>query len=175
MTDSQSQPILWSAILGLAAIVGSYGLACVFPFAAMAALGAVTLDARRGALFVGAVWLANQIVGFTLMSYPHDAQAYVWGAAILASALLAFAAARAVAGPSRHLVAWRTLGALAAAIAAYQAAMFVWAVVLDGLASSTPAIVAAVAAQDILWFAGLMAARMLLERTVLRRALPATS
>ena len=44
MTMTERPTLLWSAILGLTAIVGSYGFACVFPFAAIAALAAVTLD-----------------------------------------------------------------------------------------------------------------------------------
>lgn len=166
MTMSERPALLWSAILGLTAIIGSYGFACVFPFAAMATLAAVTLDTRRAALLVGVVWLANQIVGFTLMNYPHDAQAYVWGGAILVSALAALAAARAVAVPA--LLSLRSIGALAVAIIAYQALMFIAAVALDGLESSTPTIVAQVALSDVAWFTGLAALRLLITRTAPR-------
>jgi hypothetical protein len=175
MTNARSTApgLLWATVLGGTAIVGSYGLACVFPFAAIAALAAVTLDARRAALLVGAVWAANQIVGFTLMSYPHDAQAYAWGAIILFGALSALGAARLVVGRNVHLLSMRTLGGLAAAIVAYQAVMFVGAFMLDGFESSTPAIVAQIALNDSAWFAGLAAVRLLLTRTVPKIFAPA--
>lgn len=168
MTITNRSALIWSAVLGLTAIVGSYGLACVFPFAAMAALAALTLDTRRAVMLVGATWLANQVVGFTLMSYPHDTQAYVWGAAILISALAALGAARAVAGRAAQLTSWRTAAALAASIAAYQLLMFGWAVAFDGLESSTPVIVAQVALNDAIWFAALVAIRLVLTRAAPR-------
>jgi hypothetical protein len=40
--------MIWTAILGIAAIFGSYFFACVFPFAAVATIAALTLDVRRG-------------------------------------------------------------------------------------------------------------------------------
>ena len=65
----------WPATLAGATILGSLALACVFPFAAIAALAALTLDRRSGIALVGAVWAANQAVGFLLMNFPWDAQA----------------------------------------------------------------------------------------------------
>lgn len=47
--------LVWATLLGAKTIVGSYGFACVFPFAAIAALAAATLDLRRAAMLVGAV------------------------------------------------------------------------------------------------------------------------
>ena len=173
MTMTERPTLLWSAILGLTAIVGSYGFACVFPFAAMAALAAVTLDTKRAAMLVAAVWAANQVVGFTLMNYPLDAQAFAWGVFILVAAMAALGAAVAV-GP-RELLSVRTLGALAAAIAAYQAVMFVGAYALDGFESSTATIVAQVALNDCIWFAGLAAVRLVLTRTAPRLFAPATA
>lgn len=152
---SNNRELTWTATLAAVTVVGSYGLACIFPFAALAAIAALTLDWRKGATLMTGVWLANQIVGFTMLSYPHNGQALVWGAAIYASALAAFVVAKFEAGRAPVLLSWRTPGALVAAIAGYQALMFVWAVLLDGLASSTAAIVAQVALNDTLWFAGL--------------------
>jgi hypothetical protein len=175
MPDQRTPALLWSAILGLTAILGSYGFACVFPFAAIAALAAVTLPLRRAVILVIAVWAANQIVGFTLMRYPHDAQAYVWGAFILAAAMAALGAATLALKGNSQLVSLRTLAGLAASIAAYQTVMFVGAIVLDGFESSTPAIVAQVALNDCLWFAGLVAMRLLLTRSAPRLFAPATA
>jgi hypothetical protein len=162
MPMTMKREMIWSTILGLVAVLGSYGFACVFPFAAVAALAAVTLDPRRGAAVVGATFLANQIVGFTLLSFPHDAQAYAWGGFIAAGAFAAFGAAILV-QRAATFVSLRTVASLAAAIAAYQAAMFIGAVALDGFASSTPEIVITVALNDLRWFAGLGATYLLLS------------
>jgi hypothetical protein len=176
MTNAQSTApgLVWASVLGLTAIVGSYGFACVFPFAAIAALAAVTLPFPRAAMLVGAVWAANQIVGFALMNYPHDAQAYAWGGIILGGALGALGAARLAVGRSRQLLSVRAVMGLAAAIVAYQAVMFMGAVALDGFESSTPVIVAQVALNDCAWFAGLAAIRLLLTRTAPKFFAPAT-
>ena len=60
----------WPATLAGATVLGSLALACIFPFAAIAALAALTLDRRAGIALVGAVWAANQAVGFLLMNFP---------------------------------------------------------------------------------------------------------
>jgi len=161
---TMNRETIWITIFGLVAVLGSFALACVFPFAAVAALAAVTLGARRGTLLVGATFAANQIVGFTLMGYPLDAQAFAWSGFIGAGAFAAFAAARLVRGDA--LVSPRTLGSLVAAIMGYQAVMFVGAIVLDGFASSTPAIVAQIALNDLVWFAGLGALHLVLSLTI---------
>lgn len=159
---TMNRETIWTTILGLVAVLGSFALACVFPFAAIAALAAVTLDARRGALLVGATFIANQAVGFTLMNYPLDGQAFAWSAFIGLGAIAAFAGARLVRGGA--LISARTIGSLAAAIISYQMVMFVGATVLDGFASSTPAIVAQIASNDVIWFAGLAALSLIVTR-----------
>jgi len=151
---TMNRETIWTTILGLVAVLGSFALACVFPFAAVAAIAAVTLDTRRGALLVAGTFLVNQIVGFTLLSFPHETQAYVWSGFIAAAAFLPFLAARFVQG-SAPLVSARSVASLAAAIVACQAAMFVGAMVMDAFASSTIEIVIAGVRNDIQWFAGL--------------------
>lgn len=168
MTGPASPSILWAATLGLTAVVGSFGLACVFPFAALAALAAVTLPTRHAAVLIGATWLVNQLVGFTLLAYPHDAQAVVWGAIIGAAAFAGLGAAKVAFGRESKMVSWRTVAALAASVIAYQAVMFIGAFAMDGFESSTPAIVADVARNDILWFVGLAALRLALGTTLPR-------
>lgn len=161
MTTHQGtwQSLAWSAVLGLVTVFGSYGLACVFPFAAVAALAAATMPLRRAALLMAAVVAVNQLIGFTLMNYPHEWGTYAWGGVIAIGAFAGLAGAKAVQGVA-PLVSLRTIGGLAAAIAAYQAVMFVGAWALDGFASSTPEIVASIVRNDVLWFAGLAALRI---------------
>ena len=162
MTGPATTTLMWFAILGLTAALGSYGLACVFPFAALAALAAITLPTRQAAVLMGAVWGVNQIVGFTILSFPQDAQAYTWGVIIAAAAFVALGAAKIVFGRETKLVSLRSGAALAASIVAYQFVMFVGAYALDGFESSTPEIVATVARNDVFWFVGLGALRIAL-------------
>jgi hypothetical protein len=168
VTGPASTTLLWSAVLGLTAAVGSYGLACVFPFAALAALAAVTLPTRQAAGLLGAMWLVNQVIGFTLLSYPHDGQAVAWGAIIGVAAFAGLAAAKMTYGAENKLISVRTVGALAASITAYQAIMFVGAYLMNGFESSTAAIVADVARNDVMWFAGLAALRLALGASLPR-------
>jgi hypothetical protein len=162
MTGPANTTLLWSTVLGLTAALGSYGLACVFPFAALAALAAVTMPTRQAALLLGAMWLVNQIIGFTLLSYPHDGQAVAWGAIIGVAAFAGLGAAKLVFGSETRLMSLRSVAALAASILAYQVIMFVGAYAMNGFESSTPAIVADVVRNDVLWFAGLGALRLAL-------------
>jgi hypothetical protein len=166
MSDAMTKPaattLLWSTLLGITAILGSYGLACVFPFAALAALAVITLPTRQAVVLLGAVWAANQIVGFTLLSYPHDGQALAWGVIIGVAAYAALAAAKVAFGAETRLVSVWSVAALAASIIAYQFVMFFGAYAMDGFESSTPEIVATVAGNDALWFAGLGALRLML-------------
>ncbi len=159
---------LWAATLGLTAALGSYGLACVFPFAALAALAAVTLPTRHAAIMIGATWFVNQLVGFTLLAYPHDGQAAAWGAIIGIAAFAGLGAAKAAFGPEARLISLRSIMALAASIIAYQLVMFVGAFAMDGFESSTLAIVADVTRNDVLWFVGLAALRLALGTTLSR-------
>ncbi len=163
MTTAKSNTtLLWSAILGLTAALGSYGLACVFPFAALAALAAITLPTRQAVALMGAVWAVNQVIGFTLLPYPHDSQAVVWGVIIGTGAFAGLGAAKLALGTTSKLVSIRSVAALVASIVAYQVIMFFGAYALNGFESSTPEIVATVARNDVLWFAGLAAMRIAL-------------
>ncbi|MFM9977782.1 MAG: hypothetical protein ACKVOP_07025 [Sphingomonadaceae bacterium] len=163
-TNTGRAALLWSAILGLTALVGSYAFACVFPFAAIAAVAALTLSRREAVAVVAATFAANQIVGFAFLGYPHEATTYAWGGVILIGAGAALIAATVIARLRKLPSLLQRPAALLGAIVAYQIAMFAGAWALDGFASSTPTIVAQVALNDALWFAGLFAVRVLLGR-----------
>ncbi len=159
---SAAAPVLWSTVLGLVAVLGSYGLACIFPFAAIAAIAAMTMPSRQAVAVTGAVLAVNQIIGFMALGYPHDGQALAWGLVIGVAAFAALAAATRIYGHETRLMSLRSAAALAASILAYQAIMFLGAVALDGFESSTPDIVATVARHDVMWFAGLVVLRAVL-------------
>lgn len=108
--------LLWIGLLTVASVVLSGKFACATPFAALATLAALDSERRDGLLLVGGVWLANQIVGFVFLGYPHELQAYGWGLAIGVSAVAAFVCARWV------LQALAPMSALLAVAVAFVAA-----------------------------------------------------
>jgi hypothetical protein len=118
---------LWIAFIAGLTVIGSYGFACVAPLAAVAALAALTLRRTEGLLLVLIAWVANQVVGFTLLSYPHTADTYAWGAAIGVAAVLGYVAAVAVTPVVTSRLA-AALVAFAAAFAAYQLALYAFGV-----------------------------------------------
>jgi len=82
-------PYAWIAILVFASVALSLGLACAMPFAALAAVAALTLPRRDALLLVGLTWLANQAVGFAVLHYPWTADTLAWGFVLLVVSILA--------------------------------------------------------------------------------------
>jgi hypothetical protein len=148
----------WPASLAGATVLGSLALACIFPFAAIAALAALTMDRRSGFALVGAVWAANQAVGFLLMNFPWDAQAVGHGIAILAATLAGFSVARMVVGKVEGSVL-RSVAALASAFVVYEVLLRAYAQFGGGAENFSAEIVTGVAINDAMWFAGLIALR----------------
>lgn len=156
--------LLWTVALGTSAIFGSYFLACVFPFAAVATIAAITLDARRGIAVVAGTWLANQIVGFAFMHYPQTLDTAALGVSLGLGAVAAFAVARWLVAPAATPV--RTVAAFIGAFAAYQGVIYLGALGFGGTENFSPAIVGAVAQNDAIWFAGLLILHLVLARVV---------
>ena len=152
--------LIWPLLLSFGAFIGSWATACVFPFAGFAAVSALTTDLRRGLAAVIGVWLMNQAVGYSLLGYPTDANTIAWGFAIAAGAFAGFFAARAAARLPGAIVA-----APLAAFATYELVLFAVANAIGGLETFSSEIVLQIARNDLIWFAGLMAARFLLTRT----------
>lgn len=166
----------WPALPAVAAVGGSWALACVTPFAAFAAMLATT-ESRRTALGTMAlIWFANQAVGVVALGYPLDVHSIGWGVAIGVAALLATTAAFAVAqtGLQRWL---RLVLAFAAAFAVYEIALALVAAATGELAEFAPAIVARLVALDAAWLAALVVLREVLAlmgwRTLGSRRQPA--
>lgn len=84
---------VWAAFLVVASTAGSLFFACATPFAAIAAIAALTLPARLALVATMGVWLGNQAVGFLLLGYPFTASSLAWGPVLGGSAILAAAAA----------------------------------------------------------------------------------
>jgi len=114
---------IWIALIAGLAVFGSFAFACAAPFAAIAALAALTMRRAEGLALVVVAWLANQAVGFILLGYAHTADSYAWGAAIGIAAVLGYFAASVIAATTRSaLVA--SVTAFLSAFAAYQAALY---------------------------------------------------
>lgn len=92
-SSSAARRFAWIALVVSATIALSLGLTCAVPFAALAAVAALTLSQRDALLLVGLAWLANQAVGFGLLHYPWTADTLGWGLVLLAVSLLATLAA----------------------------------------------------------------------------------
>jgi hypothetical protein len=86
----------WIGLLGGASIGFSLVFACATPFVALVTLAALTMNRRDAFIVTGAVWLANQAVGYGILGYPRTFDSYVWGVAIGITVLLALVVARAI-------------------------------------------------------------------------------
>jgi len=162
---------IWPLSLGASTVVGSLLLACIFPFAAFAALAALTMTPRRGFLLVTAAWMVNQATGFFLMSFPWDAQAVGHGIAILAATLAATIVARLCVDNLRGAASLRAAAALTSAFIVHQILLRAYASVGGGAENFSADIITAVAVNDVMWFAGLMAMRAVIAHFAGERTL----
>jgi hypothetical protein len=149
---------LWLGLLVGASLVFSLGLACAVPFAAFAAAAALSLSRRDALILILMVWLANQLVGFTLLDYAWTASTFAWGAALAIVAIFATLGGQWMAG---RLVDARRAFTITAtfliAFAVYEAALFaVSATLLGGTEIYTAAIQGRIFAINAAAFFGLL-------------------
>ncbi len=166
-----SSPVqnIWAGVMATSSVLGSLALACIFPFAAFATLLAATLPFRKAILWIGAAWLANQLIGYLLLGYPQTANSFGHGLAIGATAMATLWVAKKVLDlrSDRSLV---TLGlAFGAAFVAFEALLLVAALFLGGVQNFVPSIVWMIAQNDILWFLGLGLLYIVLDGTLFER------
>jgi hypothetical protein len=155
--------LLWIGLLTAATLLMTGVFACAVPFAALAALAAFDTERRDGLLLIGAVWLANQVYGFTVLGYPHEAQAYYWGLTMGLGAVAAYYAARAVVAaiaPRGALLA--LVAALPVAFIAYEAVIYLGTLVLThGEGAFNTDVVAYVSLVEVVAFLALLIAHRL--------------
>jgi hypothetical protein len=149
---------LWLGLLVAASVVFSLGLACAVPLAAFAAAAALSLSRRDALRLILLVWLANQLVGFTVLHYPWTASTFTWGVVLGAVAILATLASQWIAG---RLVnargAFTVTTTFLIAFAVYEAALFaVSATLLGGTEIYTAAIQGRIFAINAAAFVGLL-------------------
>jgi hypothetical protein len=125
--------LLWLSLLVIASVAFSLGLACATPLAAFGAVAPLTLSRRDAVFLILSVWLANQLVGFTVLSYPWTANTFAWGAALGAVAILATLAGQWTAGRSADAArAISFTATFLTAFAVYEAALFAISIALLG-------------------------------------------
>src|SRR6266851_497837 len=150
---------VWLAMLVAASAAFSFVFACATPFAAFGAAAALTLSRRNAVRLTVAVWLANQVLGYTVLKYPWTANSFAWGAVLGAAAVLTTVAARGVArrlaGRSDGVLA---LATLLAAFTVYEGVLFAVAMAwLGGTESFTLPIVGRILSVNVVALIGLYA------------------
>ena len=152
-------PWRWAALLVATAAIASGVFACVTPFVAFSVIAALSFDLAGALLVTTGVWIANQAVGFLVLSYPWTGETLLWGLSIGGSSLLATVMAFQildVAGRLSKLLA--IAAALAVAYSVYEVGLYVTAVFLGGTEEFTAAVLGDVARINALWALGLGAA-----------------
>lgn len=153
--------LVWLAAFLGASLVFTLGLGCEVPLIAFAAICGLRQTRREALLFVAAVWLVDELVGFTAWHYPVTPAGLGWAAAVAVAIL---AATWATAGAARRTSGVVRLGtALISAFAVYEGVLWI-ASMAAGAATRqafTPAILGEVLAFNAATFAGLLAVRAL--------------
>ena len=140
MSVSENSPVktgLWLILLTAASVLTTFALACATPVAAFGALAALHMKRAEAIMLMSIVWLASQVVGFGYLHYPHTAGTIAWAGALLISALVTMEGA---AFATRHTAstssAVRAIGALAAAMVVFKAAIYLFGMEFGGNASA---------------------------------------
>ncbi|MEF3367128.1 hypothetical protein V3H18_11345 [Methylocystis sp. 9N] len=149
---------LWAITLIVASVLSSFALACAIPLAGFATVAALTSKRRAALLLTGAVWLANQSVGFLFQHYPTDASTLAWGAGLGVIALLSCETAGLLA---------RRFDGIAGGVASFLAAFVVYEGLILAATAATGPGVEHVTAPVVSWiffvnlcaFVGLMTAK----------------
>jgi hypothetical protein len=143
-------------MLVVVSAVGSWEFACITPFVAFAVAAGYALSAQGAVLTVGAIWLANQAVGFAVLGYPWTVDTILWGFAIGVAALLAGVLACTTLRSGLRSNATAIGVAFVLALGAYEGGLFLVTFALCGQDAFTPAIVGHVALLNLGWTVGLV-------------------
>ena len=163
--QTQSNPLaaeshrpLWIALLVAASVAFTLGFACATPFAAFAAIAALTMSRRDALLLVCLVWFANQAVGFGVLHYPLTLDCFAWGIDLGIIAVLATLSAEQITEQFSHLRHLASTMAFLAAFAAYEGLLFLTSIIVQsGVEDYTVAMVARIFAINTVAFIGLLA------------------
>jgi hypothetical protein len=165
---------VWGSLLVGTTVVLTGRYACAVPFAALAALAALTSDRKSGLTLIGTIWLANQAVGFAFLNYPVEFQCIAWGFMLGISAMLSLFAARFAIAVLRGSGTFLRAGlAFVFAFGAYEGSLCAAAFIASSSEdASARAVVAEIAAINTAAFAVLFCThRALLAAGFLRQSL----
>ncbi|HET6378239.1 MAG TPA: hypothetical protein VFG05_08030 [Methylocella sp.] len=150
------EQVIWAGVLVALSIGSTLTIACAAPLAAFAAAAALTLTPRGAFAASGAVWLANQSVGFSILHYPLAPDTFFWGLALGAVTLLAAWAAVSVLERVKLSPAMAATAAFFGAFAVYEGSLFlISAGSGSGIADYTVAIVSRIFTVNAAAFAAL--------------------
>ena len=151
-------PLFSFVLLAVAAALASLVFACATPFAAFAVVAAGLLSLPAALAVVGAAWIVNQVIGYGVLGYPHDANTALWGLAIGIAALVAVAAAKVTLrlAPRTGTAIALVLG-LVTAYAAFELVLLAFTPWLGDAGDFSAAIVGRLGLLNVLWLAGLLA------------------
>lgn len=156
-TPTAAANSVWLVILALAGIGGSLVISCVTPFVALAIALAGTARLTVALRAMAAIWLANQLIGFSFLHFPRTPNSILWGIASGVAALLSTWVAAAVIkrAPSWSMPARFAL-ALLLGFAVYEATHLVAGLSLGGLETFSLRIIAQLGLVNLAWLAGLV-------------------
>lgn len=150
-----ASPVLnsaWSAFLLVASAVGSLVFACVTPFAALAAVAAMTLPLPLALATTMSVWLSNQAIGFLVLAYPVSGNSLGWGLALGLAALAALAATSFITKRvDDRSASRRWIVGLGAAFLVQQGVLFAASGILGGGEGFSATVIGDVASINVLW------------------------
>lgn len=157
----------WLGAFVLSVALFSAGLTCAVPLVAFAAICALRQSRAQALLFMAVLWLADELIAFTLLGFPARAVAFGWAGLIGAAILAATWAASAVA--QRSTRAGGMLAVFATAFAVYEGVMWaVSSVVGAAHGAFTAGILLQVLALNAVTFAALLFVGALSTRTAAR-------
>ncbi|UFP94752.1 hypothetical protein [Gloeobacter morelensis] len=162
---------LWPTLLLVLGCGSSLLYTCTVPLVGLGVTAGLTLPRSLALRVVGTIWLANQVLGYTLHNYPRTADSFLWG---LILGLGAAAVTLAATGTARHrgplsrrwalTAAWVTV----AGFCIYEGIILLASLALGGLESFTPAIVGGLFLTNTLWAGGLLGLHALLASKLQR-------
>jgi hypothetical protein len=180
-TDAPWLGPLWLGVLIVTSVALTTLYTCITPFAAFAAITATMLSSRQALSCMVIVWFANQVVGFSVLTYPWTAKTVAWGVAIGGAAVLGMLAAQ---WAVRRLESFgspiATVAGFLSAFTVYQLTLYaVAASLLGGTDAFAPRVIGQVLLINAVTFAALfglsqlVAAAALLSRHKRAQASPA--
>lgn len=167
---------LWIALITALTVAGSFAFTCAAPFAAIAALAALTMRPLEGLALVLVTWLVNQAVGFLLLGFPHTVSTFGWGVAIAVATIAGYFATRAILKIKLSSLA-TVVVSLLVAFCVYELALFGYgrAVGYAGNSLTSPEIIAQVFLINAGGFFGLFVLHRLAVALALLRPIPSAS